>query len=230
MKRFYKDVSIKEVDGAWRVLLDGRTLKTQGKATVELPNRALAEAMAEEWRSQGEEIDPANMFLTRLTFAAIDGARADRKRVADHALSFGRTDLLCYRAEDPDELVARQAAMWNPLLDWAEKQYGARLAVARGITFTEQPAEALDVLEKAVSRMDDFTMAALHMAATITGSLVLALALIERRLDAEKAFAAATLDETFQSEKWGLDAEAQTRLNRLSAELSAAERFIALLP
>lgn len=230
MKRFYKDVSVREEGGAWRVLLDGRTLKTQGKAAVELPNRALAEAVADEWRAQGEEIDPPNMFLTRLTFAAIDGAKADRKRVADHALSFGRTDLLSYRAKHPDDLVARQAKMWDPLLDWTAEHFGGRLNVASGITFIEQPAEALAALAEAIEAHDDFRLAALHDAASITGSLVLALALIERRLDAEQAFAAATLDEAFQSEKWGVDTEAEARLKRLAAELSGAERFLSLLP
>ncbi|MGN6514903.1 MAG: ATP12 family chaperone protein [Rhizomicrobium sp.] len=230
MKRFYKDVSIDERDGVWRVLLDGRVLKTQGKASVELPNRALADAVATEWAAQDENIDPPNMFLTRLAFAAIDGVKANRQRVAEHALSFGRTDLLCYRAEQPEELVARQAAVWNPLLDWVAERYGVRLSVATGIAFTEQSPEALVALERAIAGTDDFTLAALHTAATITGSLVLALALIEEHIDAEQAFAAATLDETFQSEKWGLDTEAQTRLNRLSAELSAAEQFAAFLP
>lgn len=229
MKRFYKDVSVKEEGGAYRVLLDGRTLKTQAKATLELPTRALAEAVAREWAAQGEDIDPPNMFLTRLAFASIDGARADRKRVADHALSFGRTDLLSYRAEHPDELVVRQAHAWDPLLAWAEERYGARLNIAAGITFTEQPAESLAVLERAIATMDDYRLGALHTAATITGSLVLALALVEGRLTAGNAFAAATLDEAFQSERWGADEEAEARLKRLSAELSATERFLQLL-
>jgi chaperone required for assembly of F1-ATPase len=229
MKRFYKDVGVKEEDGAFRVLLDGRTLKTQAKHTLELPSRALADGVAAEWAAQGEDIDPPNMFLTRLVFAAIDGARVDRKRVADHALSFGRTDLLAYRAEHPDELVIRQAHSWDPLLAWAAERYGARLNVANGITFTEQPAESIAALERAIAEMDEYRLGALHTAATITGSLVLALALVNGRLDAKDAFAAATLDEAFQSEKWGADEEAQQRLTRLSAELSATERFLELL-
>jgi chaperone required for assembly of F1-ATPase len=229
MKRFYKDVSVKEEGGAYRVLLDGRTLKTQAKATLELPTRALAEAVAQEWAAQGEDIDPPNMFLTRLAFASIDGARADRQRVADHALSFGRTDLLSYRAEHPDELVVRQAHTWDPLLAWAAERYGARLNIATGIAFTEQPAESLAVLERAVAELDDYRLGALHTATTITGSLVLALALVEGRLTAGNAFAAATLDEAFQSERWGADEEAQVRLARLSKELAAAEEFLRLL-
>lgn len=230
MKRFYKDVSVAEEGGAHRVLLDGRILKTQSKSVVALPSASLAEAVAEEWRAQGESIDPPTMFLTRLTFAAIDGVQADRRKVADHALSFGRTDLLCYRAEYPDELVARQARVWNPLLDWAGKRFGAKLKLANGIGFKEQSPESILALERAIAETDDFKLAALHTAAMITGSLVLALAVAEGHLNAERAFAAATLDETFQSEKWGTDEEAQARLERLSAELSAAERFLKLLP
>lgn len=230
MKRFYKDVTIKEEGGAFRVLLDGRTLKTQAKHTLELPSRALADAVVQEWAAQGEDIDPPNMFLTRLVFASIDGARADRKRVADHALSFGRTDLLAYRAEHPDELVIRQAHRWDPLLAWAAQRYGAKLNVANGITFTEQPPESLSAFARVIAEMDDYRLGALHTAATITGSLVLALALVDGHLTAEEAFTAATLDEAFQSEKWGTDEEAHARLTRLSAELSAAERFLKLLP
>jgi chaperone required for assembly of F1-ATPase len=230
MKRFYKDVSVKEEGGAFRVLLDGRTLKTQARHTLELPSRALADAVAQEWAAQGEDIDPPNMFLTRLVFASIDGARADRKRVADHALSFGRTDLLAYRAEHPDELVIRQAHTWDPLLAWATQRYGAKLNVANGITFTEQPPESLSAFARIIAGMDDYRLGALHTAATITGSLVLALALVDGHLTPEEAFTAATLDEAFQSEKWGTDEEAQARLTRLSAELSAAERFLKLLP
>lgn len=229
MKRFYKDVSVAEEGGAFHILLDGRTLKTQAKATLELPTKALAEAVAQEWRDVGEDIDPTVMPLTRLSFAAIDGVKVDRARVADHALSFGATDLLSYRADTPQELIARQAAAWNPLLDWAAERHGAKLNVTAGITHVEQPAEAIAALRKAIDAQPDFALAALHTATTITGSLVLALALVERHLSAEQAFAAATIDETFQAEKWGMDHEAEQRLKRHAEELSAAERFLNLL-
>jgi chaperone required for assembly of F1-ATPase len=229
MKRFYKDVSVAEEGGAFRVLLDGRTLKTQAKATLELPTRALAEAVAQEWRDVGENIDPTIMPLTRLSFAAIDGVKADRAKVADHALSFGRTDLLSYRAETPQELIARQAAAWDPLLAWTAERHGAKLNVTSGITHIAQPSEAIAALQKAIEAQDDFALAALHTATTITGSLVVALALADRRLTAEQAFAAATIDETFQAEKWGMDHEAEQRLKRHAAELSGAEVFLRLL-
>lgn len=229
MKRFYKDVSVAEEGGAFRVLLDGRTLKTQAKATLELPTRALAEAVAQEWREVGEEIDPTLMPLTRLSFAAIDGVKADRTKVAAHALSFGGTDLLSYRADTPQELAARQAAAWDALLDWAAERYGAKLNTTSGITHVEQSEEALAALQNAIAAQGDFALAVLHSATTITGSLILALALIERRLTAEEAFATATIDETFQAEKWGMDHEAEQRLKRHAAELSGAEIFLRLL-
>lgn len=229
MKRFYKDVSVAEEGGAFHVLLDGRTVKTQAKATLALPVRALAEAIAEEWRAQGENIDPLSMHLTRLSFGAIDGVKVDRAKVANHALSFGGTDLLSYRADTPQELAARQAAAWDPLLDWAAERHGARLKVTSGVGHIAQPSEALAALERAVAAQDDFALSALHAATMLTGSLVLALAMADRRIAADQAFAAATIDETYQAEKWGMDSEAEKRLKRHAEELSAAEHFLRLL-
>jgi len=223
MKRFYKDVSVAEESGAFHVLLDGKPVKTPSRKTLAVPTRTLAEAIAEEWRAQGETVELAQMFVTRLATA---GADANRGHIAEQILAFGKSDLLCYRAEAPRELAVRQAEVWNPLLDWAHQNYGARLAVSTGIVFVEQPAEALLALEKAVWDRDDFALAALHAASSITGSLVLALALAERRLTAGEAFAVSRLDETFQAEKWGQDAEAEARAARLAGELAAAERFL----
>ena len=229
MKRFYKDVSVAEEGSAWRVLLDGRAIKSKAGHALEVPTRALAEAIAEEWRAQGETVAPQDMHLTRLAFAVLDGVRAERHRVAEHALSYGRTDLVSYRAEQPQELIERQARAWDPLLDWSAERFGAHLSVAHGITHVAQSEDAVAALERAIAAHEDFALAALHSAATITGSLILALALSEQRLDAEQAFAAATVDEAYQAEKWGRDAEAEARLKRLAAELSAAERFLKLL-
>jgi chaperone required for assembly of F1-ATPase len=230
MKRFYKQVSASAApDGGYTVLLDGTLVKTPKRASLELPNLPLAEAVAEEWRGQGETIDPRFMPLTRLAFAAIDTVARDRARVAEQVLSFGRSDLLCYRAEAPAELVARQAAAWAPLLDWLAETHGARLSVASGITFIEQPADALLALEQAIWSHGDFALAGLHAAATITGSLVLALALSGARLSAEEAFALAMLDEDFQAQKWGRDGEAEQHRARSLADLTATERFLRLL-
>jgi len=232
MKRFYKEVSASaspSSQGGYVVLLDGKAVRTPKRAMLGLPNLALAEAIAEEWRGQGDTIDPQTMPLTRLAFAAIDVVTPERARVADQTLKYAQTDLLSYRAEDPPELAARQAHTWDPLLDWAAETYGARLNVGSGITHAAQPAEAIAELEQAVARYDEFELAALHTATTITGSLILALALAEEEVSASEAFAAATVDETFQAEKWGRDAEAEKRSRHLLAELTAAERFMRLL-
>jgi chaperone required for assembly of F1-ATPase len=189
----------------------------------------LAELVAGEWQTQGEVIDPPAMHLTRLSFGAIDGVKADRAKVANHALSFGGSDLLSYRADAPQELAVRQAAAWDPLLDWAAERHGARLNVTSGVGHIEQPAEALAALDRAVAAQSDFALSAVHAATMITGSLVLALALAEARITADQAFTAATIDETYQSEKWGLDLEAEQRRKRHAEELSAAERFLRLL-
>jgi chaperone required for assembly of F1-ATPase len=230
MKRFYEDAAASAAaDAGYTVLLDGKAVKTPKRAVLSLPNLPLAEAIAEEWRGQGETIDPQIMPLTRLAFAALDVVTPECKQIAQQMLKYARNDLLCYRAEDPPELVARQAHTWDPLLDWAAEIYGARLKVGFGIRHVAQPAEAISELEQAISRYDEFELAALHTATTITGSLILALALAEEEVSAGEAFAAATIDETFQAEKWGIDTEAENRRWRLLSELTAAERFLRLV-
>lgn len=226
MKRFYKEVGVAEEGGGFSVLLDGKPVKTPTRNALAVPTRALADAIAEEWRAQTDTIDPKSMPLTALAMGAIDSA-ADAR--ADQALSFAKSDLLCYRAEEPAELVARQAASWNPLLDWAAQRYGAPLAVATGIVFVDQPPEALSAFERVLKSRSPFHLTAIHAAAAITGSLVLALALAEGRLSAAEAFAASRLDETYQAEKWGEDAEAAARASHLAGELAAIERFLRLL-
>lgn len=230
MKRFYKEASASAAaDGGYTVLLDGKAVKTPKRAVLSLPNLPLAEAVTEEWCAQGETIEPRTMPLTRLAFAALDVVMPERERIAAEILKYARSDLLCYRAEHPPELVAKQAHTWDPLLDWAAETYGARLNVGFGIKHVPQPPDAIAQLEQAVGRYEEFELTVLHTATTIGGSLILALALAERELNASEAFAAATLDETFQAEKWGRDAEAEQRRQRLLAELRAAERFLRLL-
>jgi chaperone required for assembly of F1-ATPase len=196
---------------------------------LSLPNLPLAEAIAEEWRAQGETLDTQSMPLTRLAFAAIDVVMAERVSIAAQVLGYAKHDLLCYRAEDPPELAARQARVWDPLLDWAAETYRARLNVGFGVRHVPQPPDAIAELQQAIARYDEFELAALHTATTITGSLILALALAEEEISANEAFTAATLDETFQAEKWGRDAEADQRRQRLRSELTAADRFLRLL-
>ena len=230
MKRFYKGVAASaSPDGGYTVLLDGKAVKTPKRALLSLPNLALAEAVAEEWRGQDETLDTQTMPLTRLAFAAIDVVTPERAEIAAQSLNYAQSDLLCYRAEDPPELTARQARSWDPLLDWAAETYGARLKVGSGIRHVPQPLEAIAELKQAIARYDEFELAALHTATTITGSLILALALAEEEVNTDEAFAAATLDETFQAEKWGRDAEAEQRRERLLSEFTATERFLRVL-
>lgn len=226
--KFYKTVAVGEEGGTFVVRLDSRPVKTPARALLALPTLELAEAVAEEWRAQEEILDPATMPLTRLAYAAIDTAPQHHARIADEIVGYGGSDLLCYRAEAPQVLVARQAEAWNPLLDWAAERFGARLAIGAGITYIEQSKESREAFAAAVATRDDFTLVALHGAASLTGSLVLALALVEERLSAEEAFALSRLDETFQSEAWGRDAEADARAARLGQELAAIERFLRL--
>ncbi|MGA9795186.1 MAG: ATP12 family protein [Rhizomicrobium sp.] len=226
MKRFYKAVSVAPGDGGFAVHLDGKPLKTPARAPFALPNVALAEAIAEEWREQGEEIDMASMPMTRLAFAAVDSVPQQRAAMIEHLLGFGRSDLLSYRAEFPDALIARQAASWDPLLAWLAQTHGARLAITAGIQHVGQSDEAMAALQRALTSLGDYELAALHAATTITGSLTIALALIAGRITADEAFHAAHVDEHFQAEKWGRDEPAEARRAGLRAELQSVERFL----
>jgi chaperone required for assembly of F1-ATPase len=229
VSRFYKTVAVAEYGDGFVVHLDGKPVKTPHRAVMALPSRALAEAVAGEWAAQQGKIDPKSMPLTQLANTATALLPDHRAKAAEQILAYGKSDLLCYRAEAPEELILRQAAQWDPLLDWADRNLGARLAVGQGIAFVEQPAASLLALEKAVWRYDAFGLVGLHAAATITGSLVLALALAEGRLTAAHALELAQLDETWQAEKWGQDAAAEARVAKLKTDLEAAERFLRLL-
>ncbi|MES2295295.1 MAG: ATP12 family protein [Pseudomonadota bacterium] len=227
MKRFYKDVTVDETARGFRFLLDGKPVQTPARQPLLLPTRALAEAIAEEWRAQEEDMLPQAMPLTRMVNSVLDGVRITRPDVIAAILRFGENDLLSYRAETPVELAARQLD-WNIYLDWAAERYGARLAVISGIRHVEQPVETLMALHQAVSDLDDFHLAALHVLASITGSLVLGLAVLEGRLTADEAFALSRLDEAYQAERWGADRESEQRAGRLAAEMGHAAQLVRL--
>jgi len=227
MKRFYKSVGTLRQGDLFAVALDGKVMKTPGGKALALQSPRLAHAVAGEWAAQTGEIDFESMPLTKLAYAALD-APPQRTQIATHILRFGRSDLVCYRATEP-ELAAREAAAWDPPLAWLRKHYRAELATGTGMRFIEQPQAALAALEAALAQRDDYAFAALTAATLILGSLVLALALADGKLDAKAAFAAAHVDESFQAEKWGRDAEADRRFTRLAFELEAAERFLRLL-
>ncbi len=228
MKRFYRQVATIEAEGGIAVELDGRPVRTPARAHLLLPNAALADAVAGEWRAQGEEIVPTTMPFTRLANTAIDRIAPRRDAVIDEIAAYGGTDLVCYRAAAPAELAALQAAAWQPLIDWLAARHGARLEVVAGVTHRAQPGDAHGALRGAVAAYADMELAALHSATTSAGSLVIALALAERHIDAEAALAAAQIDEAFQAERWGEDDEATARRAELAADLAAAAEFMAL--
>ena len=227
MKRFYKDVTVEAADGGFRFLLDGKPVQTPARRPLVLPTEGLTQAIAEEWRGQGDEMHPAAMPLTRLVNTVLDGVQSTRLDVIAAILRFGENDLLSYRVKTPVELAARQLD-WNEVLDWAADRYDARLAVTSGIQHVEQSAETLAAFRQAVEARDDFELAALHVLASITGSLVLGLAVLDGHLSAEDAFALSRLDETYQAEKWGRDPEAEERAAHLAAEMEQAARLLRL--
>jgi chaperone required for assembly of F1-ATPase len=231
MKRFYKETAVDAGDGGFRVLLDGRPMRTPAKSVLVVPTKALAEAIAEEWRAVPEkvEINPAHLPLTRLAATGLDRVASQRARVIDDTAKYGASDLLCYRATDPSSLVQRQSGAWQPLLDWAAGRYGAPLAVVNGTTFVAQPHGTLAALRGAVAAHGDLALSALYNLTHIAGSLVIALAVSEGRLSAEDAFATAQLDELFQIERWGADPIATQRHEGIQRDLEAGARFLALL-
>jgi chaperone required for assembly of F1-ATPase len=226
VKRFYKDVSVGPDNS---ILLDGKPIKTPAKAALSAPTRALAEAIALEWTEQGAEIEPDTMLLTKLANTAIDRGDPMREAFLHELADYARSDLLCYRAGEPDALVARQVAGWDPLLDWAKARFEAPLRVTHGVRPVAQDGESVAALTRYLDTYDRWRLVALQSATTVTGSLILALAMAEGRLDAAEAFALSRIDEVFQAENWGQDAEAEERTLRLAQELAAAARFLHLL-
>lgn len=229
MKRFYKSAEPVQRGGGYAIALDGKPIKTPGKRDLVVPNAALATAIAEEWNSQGEELRPAGMLLTRLAATTIDRVAPQREAIIRETADYAATDLVCYRAAHPPALAARQQAVWQPLIDWAVLHYDAPLTVTTGVMPRSQSPAGLRCLAAAVAELDDFTLTALHLATSACGSLVIALALLAGRLDAQEAFAASQLDESFQIEAWGEDAEQAERRRALASDIEAAARFIALL-
>ena len=229
MRRHYRVVSIGREAGGFLVLLDGKPIRTPARNSLLVPTEPLAAAIAAEWEAQAERIDVSSARLTRLATTVVDLMPARRADAIAEAATFAGTDLLCYRASHPAALAARQAATWQPWLDWAERRFDARLRVAVGVMPGSQDEAPLRALRAAVERLDDWCLIGLHAATTITGSLILGLAIEQGALGAEQAFAVAFLDELYAIEQWGEDAEQAARHARLRADLSAAERFLDLL-
>lgn len=222
-KRFWKTAETRPVDNGWEVVLDGRPVRTPGKLPLVLPTQALAQAIAEEWDAQQDVIDPTSMPLTRAANSAIEKVAPRFAEVAEMLAAYGGTDLLSYRAADPEDLAQKQAEAWDPLIDWAASRLGAPLQVTHGVIPVEQPALALARLRGKVDALDNFGLTALHDLVTLPGSLLLGLAVIEGRLTAEEAYHLSRIDEDFQAARWGEDDEAREAAEgRRAAMLSAA--------
>lgn len=225
MKRFYTDVALIAVDGGWQVQLDKRPVRTPARAPLVLPSARLGEAVAAEWRGQGDMIDPRSMPMTGLANAAIDQITPNHVSFAAAIAQYGESDLLCYRAEAPGALVARQAAAWDPLLDWAQARYDVTLRTTQGIIHVPQLPETLARLSAVVATLDPFTLAGLSSIVSLTGSLVCGLALFEEGQSPEMIWQAAELDETWQAEQWGEDAQAMARRAARRADFDMACTF-----
>jgi chaperone required for assembly of F1-ATPase len=228
-KRFYDQVAIEGEGGGVSVLLDGRPVRTPAKAPFLLPNPALADVIAEEWRGQGARIDPATMPLTRLANSVIDGVKGNEAAVLDDILKYARSDLLCYRAEGPRGLVSLQTEHWDPILAWAKQELGAKMRLAEGVMHVEQPPTSLDAIKKRLNKFDPWSLAALHVMTGLTGSALLALAVALRHLSPEEAWDAAHVDEDWQIGQWGEDEEAKERREDRRRDFAAAARLLSLL-
>ncbi len=209
----------------YRVLLDGRPVRTPGRALLVLPGGGAAQAIADEWLAQGERIDARAMDFTRLANTAIDRVAGRRGEVIDEIVSYARSDLLCYRAQSPDSLVAAQDAAWTPVLDWVGESLGAHFVTVAGVMFVEQSETAAERVAQALHARDCWALTALHNITTLTGSALIALALAHRHLSPDEAWGAAHVDEDWQWARWGIDLEAEARRAGRRAAFDAAWAF-----
>lgn len=228
MKRFYREVATEPAGRVFTVTLDGKSVRTPGRFPLEMPTVHLANAIAEEWRSQGDEIHPRDMPLTQLANSAIDRTRPQRTAVIEQVAAYAETDLLCYRVSEPPDLAQIQADSWQPLLDWVEATYGARLSVTAELAPLRQPETALLAIYRAVAALDDFMLTGLHAATAVSGSVVIGLTLVCSHIDAERGYELSQLDELYQARKWGDDDDARSRREEIFGVLAAADRFMAL--
>ncbi|GMB82366.1 ATP12 family chaperone protein [Shinella zoogloeoides] len=230
-KRFYKEVSTDSTDEGHRILLDGRPVRTPGKKLLAVPAPAIAERLRAEWDGQGEEIDPAKMPVTRLINTAVDGVADNLDAVFEEIVRFAGTDMLCYRADSPAGLVERQRDGWDPILRWAADAKGARFILVEGVMHQEQPAPAIAAFSDALAAWrDPLALACLHTVTTLTGSALLALALAEGVVDADRVWALAHIDEDWQIEQWGTDEEAFRRRELRRGEMDVAAAVLAEIP
>ena len=229
MKRFWTEVALAPQEGGWSILLDGKAIRTPAKALLWVPSKALAEAIAEEWRSVPDEIDPRSMPLTGLANAAIDRIAPEKQSFAGGLARFGEADLACYRSEWPPELVSRQETSWDELLAWARRRYDVDFSTTTGLLHVPQAQSTIERLDQAVAELDPFHLAGLSPLVTTGGSLIAALAVLEKAITAQSAWQAVSIDERWQLEQWGGDKEAETALENRRKDFLAGARFLDLL-
>jgi chaperone required for assembly of F1-ATPase len=234
-KRFYKEATADARDAAFAVLLDGRPVKTPAKNALLLPTPAAAQVVAAEWQAQDEYIDPQNMPLTRLVHSALDGVAGEKAACVDEIVKYAGTDLICYRASEPEGLVKAQAEAWDPYLRFAHEKFGARFICAEGIIFAAQPEPARQAIHAAVEALaapkatGALALAALNVMTSLTGSAIIALGIVHGAFGTESAWKAAHIDEDFQMQIWGHDEEALQRRARRWIEMEAAARLFRLV-
>lgn len=229
MKRFYDKAQVRSCGESFEILLDGRPVRTPGRLPLAVPSEALAQAIADEWEAQQDKIDPHAMPLTGLANAAIERIAPDREAFAAGLAAYGESDLLCYRADQPGALAGRQAEAWDPLLAWARSRFDVDFETVCGVMHRAQAPATIERLAGAVSARDAFELAGLSPLVTVGGSLVIALALAEGAVGLDQAWTAATIDEAWQAEKWGEDAEAARALQARREAFEAGYRFLQLL-
>ncbi len=229
MKRFWKEIAVQPEGGSWAIRLDDRPVKTPARALLAVPKSALAEAIAGEWREVGEKVDPRAMPLTGLANAAIDRVAPAREAFARGLAQYAEADLACYRADGPRALVGLQEQHWDKLLAWARRRFDVDFVVTSGLTHVAQPPATVERLSHAVAALDPFRLAGLSPLVTIGGSLVAALAVLEKAIAVEEAWDAVSVDERWQLEQWGADGEAKAALENRRRDFLAAARFLDLL-
>jgi chaperone required for assembly of F1-ATPase len=228
-KRFWKETTVGKAEGGFQVLLDGRAVKTPAKSPLVVPSRALADAMAAEWDAQEDAVNPNTMPVTRMSNSAIDKVSVQHAAVADMLAAYGNSDLLCYRATSPQELIARQAEKWDPILDWAVDSLNVRLKAVAGVMHEDQDAHSVRKMSDMVHALTPFQLTAFHDLVSMSGSLILAFAVIQGRLNADAAWELSRLDELWQEELWGKDEEAQEMVEKKSKDFALAAWFFAAI-
>ncbi|WP_126978086.1 ATP12 family chaperone protein [Frigidibacter oleivorans] len=227
-RRFWTAAAVEPAAGGFAVTLDGRPVRTPGKRPLVLPTRALAEAVAAEWQAQGDTVDPRAMPVTRAANSALDTVAQNRASIEGMIAAYGASDLLCYRAEAPEALVARQAAEWDPLLDWAARDLGAPLRVTAGVVPVDQPPESLAALAARLAALTDMELTAMHDLVALSGSLVLGLAAADGLHPPEDIWRLSRIDEDHQASEWGVDEEAAEVAARKRADFLQAHRLLRL--